>query len=56
MLLGALPDLLEVARETLSGFSELISAENAKSLGIRGILVKQVVLKELSELIRKNAE
>ncbi|MEA3437947.1 MAG: PAS domain S-box protein [Thermodesulfobacteriota bacterium] len=36
-----------------TGFSEMISQEGAESLGLKGFLMKPVVLKELSSVIRK---
>ena len=36
-----------------TGFSELMSKEKAESLGIKGFLMKPVVLKDLSSMIRK---
>jgi len=36
-----------------TGFSEMISKEGAESLGLKGFLMKPVVLKELSSVIRK---
>jgi len=36
-----------------TGFSELISKEKAESLGIKGFLMKPVVMKDLSSTIRK---
>ena len=36
-----------------TGFSELISKEKAASLGIKGFLLKPVLLKDLSATIRK---
>jgi PAS domain S-box-containing protein len=39
-----------------TGFNETINAETAKSLGIRGILMKPVALRELAELIRKELD
>jgi YesN/AraC family two-component response regulator len=35
-----------------TGFSELISKEKAESLGIKGFLMKPVVIKDLSNMIR----
>jgi len=36
-----------------TGFSEMMSQERAESLGLKGFLMKPVVLKELSSVIRK---
>ena len=36
-----------------TGFSEMMSQEGAESLGLKGFLMKPVVLKELSSVIRK---
>jgi CheY-like chemotaxis protein len=36
-----------------TGFSEMMSKEGAESLGLKGFLMKPVVLKELSSVIRK---
>ncbi len=36
-----------------TGFSEMISSEKAKSLGIKGFLMKPVVISDLSSAIRK---
>jgi len=36
-----------------TGFSEMMSEEKAKSLGIEGFLMKPVVMKDLSNMIRK---
>ena len=36
-----------------TGFSELISGEKAKTLGIKGFLMKPVGMKELSQMVRK---
>ncbi len=36
-----------------TGFSEKVSAQNAKTFGIKGFLMKPVVLEELSNMIRK---
>ena len=40
----------------MTGFSEMIDAEKAKRLGIKGFLMKPVVLKNLASLIRKLLE
>jgi PAS domain S-box-containing protein len=37
----------------MTGFSERIDAERAKSLGIKGFLMKPVILKDLAAMIRK---
>ncbi|HAA03423.1 MAG TPA: hypothetical protein DCE18_08630, partial [Syntrophobacteraceae bacterium] len=36
-----------------TGFSELLDAEKARSLGIDGYLMKPVLLDELAHLVRK---
>jgi CheY-like chemotaxis protein len=36
-----------------TGFSEMMSKEKAKSLGIKGFMMKPVVIKDLSGMIRK---
>jgi len=36
-----------------TGFSEMISSEKAKSLGIKGFLMKPVIIRDLSSEIRK---
>ena len=36
-----------------TGFSEMMSEEKAKSLGVKGFLMKPVVMKDLSSTIRK---
>jgi PAS domain S-box-containing protein len=43
----------EVPIILMTGFSEKIDAEKAKSLGIKGFLLKPVILTELSSMIRK---
>ncbi|MGC9195900.1 MAG: PAS domain S-box protein [Syntrophobacteraceae bacterium] len=43
----------EVPIILMTGFSEKIDAEKAKSLGIRGFLLKPVILTELAAMIRK---
>ena len=46
----------EVPVILMTGFSEKIDAEKAKWLGIRGFLMKPVVLNSLAALIRKLLE
>ena len=36
-----------------TGFSEMMSKEKSESLGIKGFLMKPIVMKELSSVIRK---
>ena len=43
----------EVPVILMTGFSERMDAEKAKSLGIKGFIMKPVILKELAALIRK---